>query len=89
MIFMTRVWPAGDPIHVTTGADGLPQAFLWRGRWHQVAGIANRWRVQSSWWSPQAAAWREYFKLTTDDGLLCTLYRDMESEGWFFARLFD
>ena len=59
----------------------------WRGRWHAVATIANRWRVRSAWWS--ADAWREYFKLTTADGLLCTVYHDLQSDSWFWARLYD
>ncbi len=86
---MTRLWPTGDPVKVTLGAGGLPQAVWWRGEWRQVAAIANRWRVQSGWWSPAAAAARDYVKLTTTDGLLCTLYLDLQSGEWYCARLYD
>lgn len=84
---MTRLWPNGDPIQVVTGPDGLPQAFLWRAAWHPVAAIANRWRVRVTWWSDEA--WREYVKLTTADGLLCTIYRDLKTGDWFCARVYD
>ena len=84
---MTRLWPEGDAIQVTPGGDGLPVAFLWQGAWHAVASIALRWRVRADWWSDEA--WREYVKLTTTDGLLCTLYRDLNTGAWFCARLYD
>jgi len=86
---MTRIWPSGDPVRATVGPDGLPQEFWWRGASHEVADIANRWRVQASWWSPGEDAWREYVKLTTVDGLLCTLYRDLRTGEWYCARLYD
>ncbi len=84
---MTYLWPAGDPIQVVVGADGLPQRFWWRGGWRQVTAIAARWRVRATWWSEEA--WREYVKVTTADGLLCTLYRDLAQGAWFCAELYD
>jgi hypothetical protein len=84
---MTRLWPEGNPIQVVSEADGLPRAFIWRGRRHIVAGIALRWRVRVDWWAEDV--WREYVKLTTTDGLLCTLYRDLRTGEWFCARLYD
>ncbi len=84
---MTHLWPNGDPIQVTAGADGRPQVFWWREARHEVASIANRWRVRATWWSVEA--WREYYKITTDDGLLCTIYCDLVTGGWYCARLYD
>jgi hypothetical protein len=86
---MTRLWPAGEPVEVALGEDDLPTRFLWRGRWHTVTTIANRWRVRSSWWLPAADAHREYVKLTTADGWLCALYRDLRDGTWHFVRLYD
>jgi hypothetical protein len=84
---MSRLWADGDPIEVDVEADGLPRVFHWRGAWHPVTGIANRWRVRTGWWIEEA--WREYFKLTTADGLLCTIYHDLATGDWFCARLYD
>jgi hypothetical protein len=84
---MSRLWAGGDPIQVAVDADGLPQAFYWRGAWRQVIRIANRWRVRAGWWSEEA--WREYFKIATADGLLCTIYHDLHAGAWCFVRLYD
>jgi hypothetical protein len=86
---MTRLWPAGDPVSVIAAEDGTPKQFFWHDRWHTVAMVTNRWRIQSSWWLPGASAQREYFKLTTTDGLLCALYRDLLEDVWRCARVYD
>lgn len=86
---MTRLWPDGDPIQVILSADGLPTRFSWQGTWREVVVVTNRWRVQASWWDPDANARREYITATTADGLLCTLYRDLHTGAWFWARLYD
>jgi hypothetical protein len=86
---MTRLWPTGQPIQVVTGPDGALLRFTWDGASHEVAAIANRWRVSANWWLPTAAARREYFKLTTTDGLLLTLYRDLQDGAWYCARVYD
>jgi hypothetical protein len=84
---MSRLWVGGDPIEVEMDSNGLPGALHWRGAWHPVTGIANRWRVRTGWWVEET--WREYFKLTTADGLLCTIYHDLNVDAWFCARLYD
>jgi len=84
---MSRLWADGDSIEVEVGSDGLPRAIYWRGARRPVACVANRWRVRASWWSEEA--WRDYFKLVTADGLLCTIYHDLNADAWFCARLYD
>jgi hypothetical protein len=86
---VTRLWPEGEPVQVAAEPAGTPQAFLWRGAWHPVTAIANRWRVRASWWTLDGEAWREYIKLTTTDGLLCILAHDLQSDEWRLVRLYD
>ena len=85
---MTRLWAEGDPVEVVVHA-GTPVQFQWRGEWHEVSAIANRWRVRSTWWMPSVEAWREYVKLTTVDGLLLTLFHDLRADAWYCARVYD
>jgi len=92
---MTRLWAAGEPVQVVAGPPGAhdegqaPARFQLRGEWHEVAFIANRWRVHTTWWRPEASAQREYFKLATSGGLLCVLYHDLQSGAWYCARVYD
>ena len=84
---MTRLWSDGVLIQVVDNGDGKPQRLIWQGRRHAVAGITRRWRVQSDWW--REAVWRDYFKLTTDTGLLLILFHDLRSDEWYLQRLYD
>ncbi len=86
---MTRLWPHGEPVPIQLDPAGSLQAFAWDGAWHPVAAIAKQWRVRTSWWAPEAEAWQEYVKLTTTDGLLCILTRDLRDDSWRMIRLYD
>ena len=93
---MTRLWPEGEAVRIwtrekaPTGAPiGAPAGFVWDGRSHRILEICNRWRVHTYWWEPDQTVWREYLKVTTDTGLLCLIYRDLLSGGWFLARIYD
>ncbi|UCC65452.1 MAG: hypothetical protein JSV36_10585 [Anaerolineae bacterium] len=85
---MTRLWPEGEPLEVWH-EDTLPASFRWEGETHFILEVCNRWRVHARWWEPAETVWREYLKVATDTGLLCLIYRDLLSGGWFLARLYD
>jgi hypothetical protein len=86
---MTRLWPRGTPIavEVESNDQANPQSFTWGGHTHRVQGIAKRWRVDQGWW--RGRIWREYFKLTTQTGLLVVVYRDVLTGRWYLQRLYD
>lgn len=84
---MTYLWPQGEPVEVQLGPQAAPQAFAWRGVWHPVEAVVNRWRVHADWWTSEA--WQEYVKLTTADGLLCVLAHDLRQDTWRLVRVYD
>ncbi len=86
---MSVLWAQGEPIAVSCSAEGRPVSFVWQARTHEVERVCNRWRVSETWWREDDAAWKEYIKLVTRDGLLCLLSRDLEREAWEMIRLYD
>ncbi len=84
---MTHLWPDGERISVSLDGKGLPDCLTWRGHDHRVQGVANRWSVDEEWWRQRI--WREYFKLTTQTGLLMVVYHDLLSGQWYLQRLYD
>ncbi len=84
---MTRFSPEGEPISVLADEAGAPVQFTWRGQTHVVQAIANRWRLDDTWW--RGRVWREYFKVTTDRQLLVVLFQDLSAEAWFIQRIYD
>ena len=86
---MTRLWTTGQPIRVQRDADGKLLNFTWQGRTHPIHQIRQQWQVDTDWWSEEGRVFREYFAVTTTDGLLCVLYLDFLDEQWYLAKCYD
>jgi len=84
---MTWLWPQGQPIAVVANDRTEPVQFTWQGGAHRVTGITRHWRVDLGWW--QGRVWRDYFKLSTDTGLLVIIYHDLTQNEWYLQRLYD
>jgi hypothetical protein len=85
---MTHLLSEGNAVKVW-GEDDAPEGFVWKNASHTIVEVSNVWRVHTRWWEPRQVVWREYWKVVTDTGLLCQIYRDMENGGWFIARVYD
>ncbi|MBI4789673.1 MAG: hypothetical protein HY782_21800 [Chloroflexi bacterium] len=86
---MTRLWTAGQEIRVQRDAHGKLLKFTWQGRTHPIQKVRQRWQVDADWWSEEGRVFREYFAVTTTDGLLCVLYFDFLDEQWYIAKCYD
>jgi hypothetical protein len=83
---MSRLWLIPPQINVITVED-LPQCFSWKGTTHQVIFVAQRWRLDVEWW--RIRLWRDYYKLTTDTGLLVVIYQNLLTDTWYLERIYD
>ncbi len=86
---MTRLWKDGILIQVEKDAHGHVQSFEWNGRKRAVEKVRQRWQVDSDWWTEQGRVHRDYYAMTTTDGLLCVLYLDFQDERWYVSKLYD
>ena len=86
---MTRLWTTGNGIDVKRDARGKMLYFIWQGRTHTIHKIRQQWQVDTDWWSEEGRVFREYFAVTTTDGLLCVLYLDFLDEQWYLAKAYD
>ena len=84
-----RLWIEGEAISVRCSEAGRPLGFTWREQSYRVRRVCNRWRASEEWWRAEPAAWREYIKLVTEEGLLCLIAWDIADDRWFLIRVFD
>ena len=84
---MTPFWPDGKAVQVALAGEE-PVAFRWNRRQHRIQGVSARWRIHTLWWT-DAVVWRDYWEVTTDTGLLCTLFRNLLTDGWFLERVLE
>jgi hypothetical protein len=86
---MTYLWLDGLPIRVETDSTGRPQYLIWKGKKHEIRRILNRWIFHDLWWSKDEEIWRDYYYLTTQSGLMATIFKDNVSGIWYIYRLYD
>ena len=86
---MSRLWPQGQPINMQTDDGGRPLRFSWQNRVHSLLQIQQHWQVDTDWWSDEGRLWRDYLAVTTTNGLLCVVYRDLLSGEWYLSKVYD
>ena len=85
---MTRLISSDETIATTLRADGKLIEFAWKGT-HAINRVHEHWEVDTEWWSEMGHVWREYYAVTTKDGLLCVLFHDLLNNEWHIERIYD
>ena len=68
--------------------DGPPVAFRLRGVHHVVRQSAGPERIETGWWRGRHLR-RDYYRVTTDQGLHAWLFRDRATSEWYVQGWFD
>ena len=79
------------PIEVVATAlvpQGPPISFRLRGRQHSVMEPIGPERIETGWWRGPHVQ-RDYYRVTTDTGLRCWLFRNRKTGKWFLHGWFD
>ncbi len=64
-----------------------PLAVLWRGRFLQVTGILDSWQWAGDWVT--GVSEREYWLVSTEDGVVLELYRRLDDSIWVISGMPD
>ncbi|HEV3234662.1 MAG TPA: hypothetical protein VG329_08965 [Candidatus Dormibacteraeota bacterium] len=83
---MSRLLAEPEAVEVSA-AGGVPQRLRLGDHRHRVERVFARWRVESDWWRSPVS--REYWKLQLGDELVCEVYEDRLSRGWWLSRIYD
>jgi hypothetical protein len=68
-------------LEVETNPVGVPLAVRGRRGWVRVEALREEWRIDEDWWRVPIS--RRYYALVLEGGRAVTLYRDLESGGWY------
>jgi len=66
---------------------GLPAAFVWRARRHEIVDVIGRWRIEGRWWEDGCD--REYWRVEARGGAVFDLFLDRRGGRWHLERLWD
>lgn len=84
---MTHFWADGKALTVLCDETDRPSALMWEDTQYRVLRVADRWRVDDEWWAERV--WREYYRLTTEVGMLVLVYRDLLTDDWYLQRVYN
>ncbi len=80
-----------SPVEIAATAivpEGPPIVFCLRGDRHAVAKSVGPERIETGWWRGPHLR-RDYYRVTTDGGRRCWLFRDRDADRWFLHGWFD
>ena len=79
--------PLNLPVPVVVEEDEArrPVSIVLRGRRLEVASIEDIWEIDDEWWRP-VPVHRLYYRTITTDGTSLTVFSDLSSGGWYYAR---
>ena len=85
---MTRLWSEGPTSASSSTASGRSAAFM-AGAPPPLCSMVQQWQVDTDWWAPKGGIERDYFAVTTGDGMLVVLYHDRLADEWWLSNLYD
>ncbi len=68
-------------IRVGITEAGNPEWIEWRRKKLWVAQIGDCWRIDDEWWRSPIS--RRYLQIVLDNGVMMTVYHDMEEDRWY------
>jgi protein ImuB len=70
---------AGRPARVAVDRHGMPGG--------EVRQAAGPWRTSGGWWTER---WnRDEWDVALDDGAVCRMFQDRDTNGWFLEGVYD
>ena len=82
---MTALVESPCEIRVGTNIRGVPLGLTRNGRRERVAAIYEHW--QSAEEARGNKPERDYFRIKTNQGLVCDIYRDMRVNRWYLSKI--
>lgn len=86
---MTHTLQEDEPIAVQIDDDELPYIVRWQGVPRRVQKTVERWEIHTNWWESTGVIRRTYHALILADGLFCVVYRDLITDIWHLAKIYD
>ena len=84
---MAKLLEKPEELKVTVNVQGVPLTLARDGEKQRVTKVYQHWQVVEEWWGKEIT--RNYFRVKTNKGLVCDIYRDMPTGSWYLSRIHD
>ena len=84
---MSKILEKPEELKVSVNIQGIPIALARNGERQRVTRVYQHWRVVEECWGKEMT--RNYFRVKTNKGLVCDIYRDMPNGNWYLSQIYD
>ena len=84
---MAKLLEKPEELKVTVNVQGVPLTLARDGEKQRVTKVYQRWQTVEEWWGKEIT--RNYFRVKTNKGLVCDIYRDMPGGNWYLSRIHE
>ncbi len=84
---MVKLLEKPEELKVSVNIQGVPLTLVRDGEKQRVTKVYQNWRVVEEWLGKEIS--RNYFRVKTNRGLVCDIYRDMPTGCWYLSRIHD
>ena len=84
---MAKILEKPEELKVTVNVQGIPLTLARNGDKQRITRVYEKWRTKEELFGREMS--RHYFRVKTNKGMVCDIYRDMPGGGWYLSRIHD
>lgn len=84
---MAKILEKPEELKVRVNIQGIPLSLARDGDRQRITRVYEEWQQTEEWWGKEMS--RHYFRVKTNKGLVCDIYRDMPGGGWYLSKVYD
>jgi hypothetical protein len=84
---LAKILEKPTELAVTVNVQGIPLSLDIDGDRQRVTKVYEKWRSVEEWWGKEVS--RNYFRVKTNKGIVCDVYRELPGSGWYLSRIHD
>jgi hypothetical protein len=84
---LAKILEKPEELRVTANVQGIPLTLARNGDRQRVTRVYEEWQKDEQLFGQEMS--RHYFRVKTNKGMVCDIYRDMPNGGWYLSRIHD
>lgn len=84
---MAKILEKPEELKVTVNIQGVPLTLARNGDRQRITRVYEQWQKIEQWFGRELS--RHYFRVKTNKGMVCDIYRDMPGGSWYLLRIHD
>jgi len=84
---LAKILEKPEELQVTMNVKGTPLTLARNGEKQRVTKVYQHWQAVEEWWGKEIS--RNYFRVKTNKGLVCDIYRDMPDDIWYLSHIHE